>query len=152
MANTYSQLYVQMIFAVKHRQSQIIPENKSRIEQYICGTASNIGCNPLSIYCNPDHVHLFVSTIPNISCSTTIQKIKSSVSQFINTNHLTQSHFEWQTGFGAFSYGKSQIDAVCKYILNQQAHHKKVSFKEEYIALLKAFDVKYDEKYLFDWL
>jgi hypothetical protein len=87
---------------------------------------------------------------PKISCSEIAQKIKSGVSLFINKNHLTQRHFEWQTGFGAFSYGKSQIDAVCKYIQKQKEHHHKVSFREEYIALLKAFEVEYDERYLFD--
>ncbi|MDR1938917.1 MAG: IS200/IS605 family transposase [Tannerellaceae bacterium] len=151
MANTYSQLYVQMIFAVKYRHSLISSENKSRIEQYICGVASNIDCKPLSIYCNPDHVHLFVSMKPKISCSEAIQKIKSSTTLFINRNGLMKNHFEWQTGFGVFSYGKSQTDAVCNYIKNQGEHHRHTTFREEYIALLKAFEVEYDEKYLFDF-
>jgi REP element-mobilizing transposase RayT len=151
MANTFSQLYVQLIFAVKYHHSLISPENKSRVEQYICGIASNIDCQPLSIYCNPDHVHLLVSMKPKISCSEAIQKIKSNTTQFINSNGLMKNHFEWQTGFGAFSYGKSQTEAVYKYIQNQGEHHKKVTFREEYIALLKVFDVEYDEKYLFDF-
>ena len=150
MANTYSQLYVQMIFAVKYRQSLITWETKSRIEQYICGIAANNHCKPISIYCNPDHVHLFVSMKPKVSCSEVVQRIKSGTSLFINQNHLLANHFEWQTGFGAFSYGKSQTDAVCKYIQNQSEHHKKVSFRDEYFAFLKAFEVEYDTKYLFN--
>ena len=125
---------------------------KSRIEQYICGIAANNHCKPISIYCNPDHVHLFVSMKPKVSCSDVIQKIKSGTSLFINQHHLLTNHFEWQTGFGAFSYGKSQTDVVCKYIQNQQYHHRKVSFEDEYIALLKAFEVEYNTQYLFDWL
>ena len=152
MANTYSQLYVQIVFAVKYRQSLITPEAKSRIEQYICGIAANNHCKPFSIYCNPDHTHLFVSMKPKVSCSEVVQRIKSGTSSFINQNHLLPYHFEWQTGFGAFSYGKSQTDAVCKYIQNQSNHHKKVSFRNEYIALLKAFEVEHDDQFLFDWL
>jgi REP element-mobilizing transposase RayT len=141
-----------MVFAVKYRHSLISPVNKPRIEQYICGIASNMGCNPISIYCNPDHVHLFVSIKPKISCSEAVQKIKSCTTHFINKNKLMTNHFEWQTGFGVFSYGKSQTNAVCKYIENQVEHHRKVCFREEYLAFLKAFEVEYDEQYLFDWL
>ena len=152
MANTYSQLYIQLIFAVKHRQSLVTPEIKSRVEQYICGIAGNNHCKPISIYCNPDHVHLFVSMKPKVSCSEVVQKIKSGTSLFINQNQLLPYHFEWQTGFGAFSYGKSQKNAVCQYIQNQQTHHEKVSFRDEYIALLKVFEIEYDERYIFDRL
>ncbi len=130
----------------------IMPENKSRIEQYMCGIVSNCECKPISIYCNPDHTHLFVSMKPKISCSELAQKVKGSTSHFINENHLTESHFEWQVGFGAFSYGKSQTDNVVRYILNQKQHHETVSFKDEYLSLLEKFEIEYDEQYLFDWL
>ena len=150
MANTYSQLYTQLVFAVKYRQALIAPEIKPRVEQYMCGIVTNCDCKPLAIYCNPDHTHLFVSMKPKISCSELVQKVKGSTSHFINQNHLTDKHFEWQVGFGAFSYGKSQINAVCHYIQNQAQHHSTASFKDEYIELLKIFGVEYDEKYLFE--
>ncbi|MDO9635172.1 MAG: IS200/IS605 family transposase [Paludibacter sp.] len=152
MANTYTQLYVQLVFAVKHREALITPEIKNRVEQYICSIASNHKCKPISVFCNPDHTHLFLSMKPDVTCSSIVQKIKSSTSLFINNNHLAKTHFEWQTGFGAFSYAKSQTDAVCKYIMNQEAHHKKVFFREEYMKMLKAFEVEYKEDYLFEWL
>ena len=152
MANTYSQLYVQMIFAVKYRQSLVTPDIKSRIEQYICGIAENNHCKPIAVYCNPDHVHLLIGMKPKTSCSEVMRKIKAGTSFLINQNHLLPHHFEWQTGFGAFSYGRSQINAVCQYIQNQQIHHEKVSFKHEYITMLNAFDVEHDEQYIFDFL
>lgn len=150
MANTYSQLYVQLVFSVKGRQP-IIPEvNRRRIEKYICGIVKYINCKPLSIYCNPDHVHLFIS-IPTSKCiADTTRDIKSFSSRFINEKCLTEEHFEWQKGYGAFSYRQSHVPAVCKYILNQEIHHRQISFEEEYIALLKAFNVPFDKKYAFD--
>jgi len=150
MANSFTQLYVQMVFAVKNRQSLILAENKDKIEKYICGIATNIKCNPISIYCNPDHAHLLVSIKPVVCIADAIRNIKSFSSRFINENRLTNKHFEWQTGYGAFSYGQSQIDHLKEYIANQHYHHKKKSFKDEYIALLETFKIDYDETYLFD--
>jgi REP element-mobilizing transposase RayT len=134
MANSYTQLYVQTIFAVKNRQSLIIPEVKDKIEKYICGIVSNIKCKPISIYCNPDHVHLLVSIKPVVSIANAIRDIKSFSSRYINENHLVKGHFEWQTGYGAFSYGQSRIEAVKAYIANQHNHHKERSFREEQYA------------------
>jgi len=119
MANSYTQLYVQMVFAVKNRQSLILPESRIKIEKYICGIASNIKCNPISIYCNPDHTHLLVSIKPVNCVANAIRDIKSFSSRYINENRLSKNHFEWQTGYGAFSYGQSQIDKVKAYIGNQ---------------------------------
>ena len=152
MANSFSQLYVQMVFAVKNRQSLIVPENRDRVEKYICGIASNIKCKPISIYCNPDHTHLLVSIKPVICVADVIRDIKSFSSRFINENRLAKSHFEWQTGYGAFSYGQSQVEKVKAYISNQCNHHNKITFKDEYLSLLKAFQIDYDDKYLFDWI
>jgi len=152
MANSFTQLYVQMVFAVKNRQSLIIPENRDRIEKYICGIASNIKCKPVSIYCNTDHTHLLVSIKPTICVADAIRDIKSFSSRFINENRLAKSHFEWQTGYGAFSYGQSQIEKVKAYIGNQYIHHNKETFKDEYLSLLKAFQIEYDDNYLFDWI
>ena len=152
MANTYTQLYVQMVFAVKHRQSLILPENKDKIEKYICGIASNIHCKIISIYCNPDHTHILASIKPIKSVADVIRDIKSFSSRYINENQLTKEHFEWQTGYGAFSYGQSQIERVKTYIGNQGNHHKQSSFREEYLSLLQAFRINYDDSYLFDWI
>ena len=152
MANTFTQLYVQMVFAVKNRQSLILGENKDKIEKYIWGIASNIKCNPITIYCNPDHTHLLVSIKPVVSIANAIKDIKSFSSRYVNENQLIKNHFEWQTGYGAFTYGQSQISQVKTYIENQYNHHKKRSFREEYIALLKAFEIEYEEAYLFDWI
>lgn len=151
MANTYTQLYIQVVFAVKNQKNTIPTFNKERVEQYICGIAENIKCAPISIYCNPDHVHFLFSLHPSISVSDTVRDIKSFSSRFINDNKLTNGHFEWQTGFGAFSYGRSQVNDVCAYIQNQSEHHKKVTFKDEYKAFLKAFDIEFNEEYLFDY-
>ena len=152
MANSFTQLYVQMVFAVKNRQSLILDENKDRIEKYICGIATNIKCDPIKIYCNPDHTHLLVSMKPIVCIADAIRDIKSFSSRFINESRLTPKRFEWQTGYGAFTYGQSQIDHVKKYIENQGNHHKKRKFKDEYTALLEAFEIDYDETYLFDWI
>jgi len=152
MANTFTQLYVQMVFAVKKRQSLIFQENKDKIEKYIWGIASNIKCNPISIYCNPDHIHFLVSIKPVVCIADAIRDIKSFSSRYINENRLMKKHFEWQTGYGAFTYGQSQISHLKTYIENQYNHHKKRSFKDEYLALLKAFEIDYDETYLFDWI
>jgi len=148
MANSFTQLYVQIVFAVKNRQSLILPENRVRIEKYICGIASNIKCKPISIYCNPDHTHLLVSIKPVCSVSSAVRDIKSFSSRFINENRLAKSHFEWQTGYGAFSYGQSQVENVKKYIANQENHHRKSSFKDEYLAFLRAFRIDYDDDYI----
>jgi REP element-mobilizing transposase RayT len=141
-----------MIFAVKNRQSLIVPPMKNQVEKYIWGIASNIKCNPIAIYCNPDHLHLLASIKPTTCVADAIRDIKSFSSRYINENRFIKEHFEWQTGYGAFSYGQSQVETVKTYIANQYNHHKKQSFKEEYMAFLSTFCVDYDEKYVFDWL
>jgi REP element-mobilizing transposase RayT len=152
MANSFTQLYVQMVFAVKNRESLIFGENKDKIEKYICGIASNIKCNPIKIYCNPDHLHFLVSIKPVVCIADAIRDIKASSSRFINENRLMKKRFEWQTGYGAFTYGQSQIHRVKQYIENQYYHHRKRNFQDEYVALLNAFEIDYDETYLFDWI
>jgi REP element-mobilizing transposase RayT len=152
MANSYSQLYVQMVFAVKNRQSLIIPEIRDRVEKYICGIVNNIHCRPIAIYCNPDHTHLLASIKPVICVADAVRDIKSFSSRFINEKKLVDGHFEWQTGYGAFSYGQSQIEAVKKYIARQPEHHKGNSFQSEYTALLNAFQIDFANEYLFEWI
>ena len=150
MANTFTQIYVQIVFAVQGKLNLISEQNRERIEKYMCGIVSNNQSKPISIYCNPDHVHVLIGLHPSVSIADMARDIKSSSSKFINENDLIKGRFRWQEGYGAFTYSKSQIDSVAKYILNQPEHHKKTSFKEEYLELLQKLDIKYDERYLFE--
>jgi REP element-mobilizing transposase RayT len=151
MPNTYTQMYVQVVFAVKGRENLIAEKYRIEIEKYMCGIVSNNKSKPLAIYCNPDHTHILIGLNPAISVSEITGDIKASSSKFINNRKLLRGKFYWQDGFGAFTYSKSQIDKVAKYILNQPAHHRKQSFKEEYLLMLKQFEIEYDVKYLFEW-
>ena len=152
MADTYTQIYVHIVFSVQGFENLIKEQFRDELEKYICGIISNKNSKPLSIYCNPDHVHIFLGLNPLISISELCRDIKANSSKWINNKNMVTGKFNWQAGYGAFTYSKSQIANVCKYILNQPEHHKKVTFKDEYIKLLKEFEIKYDEKYLFEWL
>ena len=144
-------MYVQIVFAVKGRHNLIAAKNRDELEKYICGIIINKKSKPLAIYCNPDHIHILVGLHPAVAVSDITRDIKASSSKFINYQKWVRGKFNWQDGFGAFTYSKSQIDNVAKYIINQPKHHKKQSFKEEYLGILKKLDIKYDEKYLFEW-
>ena len=152
MANTYSQVYLHIVFAVKGRQNLIRVEIREDLHKYITGIITNRDQKLLSIFCMPDHTHLLVSLKPSISISDLVRDIKAGSSKFINDKKLIKGKFSWQEGFGVFSYSRSQIDTVIKYIQNQEKHHNKKSFKEEYLEFLKKFAVEYDEKYLFEWI
>lgn len=152
MANTYTQIYVQIVFAVKGRQNLIVEKYREAVEKYICGIIKNDHSKPLAIYCNPDHVHVLIGLHPSFSISDMARNIKANSSKWINEQNIIQGLFQWQEGYGAFSYSKSQIDAVCKYILNQPNHHHNKSFREEYLFLLQKYEIEYDEKYVFEWL
>jgi REP element-mobilizing transposase RayT len=152
MANTYSQIYIQIVFTVKGRQNLIKKQNREELHKYITGIVSNRGQKLLSVFAMPDHIHLLVGLKPNQSLSDLVRDIKAGSSKFISDNHWVRSKFSWQEGFGAFSYSKSQIDRVIKYISNQETHHKKKTFQDEYLEFLDQFEIKYDEKYLFDWI
>ena len=151
MANTYTQLYIQIVFSVQGRQNLISEEHRDELEKYICGIVRNNKSKPLAIYCNPDHAHILIGLNPTISISNMARDIKGNSSKWINDKKWISGHFNWQEGFGAFTYSKSQIDSVIKYILNQYEHHKKSSFKDEYLKILKKFDIQFDDKYLFEW-
>jgi len=151
MANTYSQMYVQIVFAVLCRANVIKEINRIELEKYICGIISNNKCKPLAIFCNPNHVHVLIGLHPTISVSDITRDIKASSSKFINDKKWVMGKFAWQDGFGSFTYSRSQIDDVSKYILNQPEHHKLRTFKEEYFSILQKNEVQYDEKYLFEW-
>lgn len=152
MPNTYTQIYIQIVFAVQGRANLISKNNREELHKYITGIVKNREQKMLSIFCMPDHTHLLVGIKPSVSISDLVRDIKSGSSNFINEQKWIQGKFNWQEGFGAFSYSKSQIDTVAKYILNQEEHHKKKTFKEEYIDFLQKFEVEYDEKYLFEWV
>ncbi|MBZ0202793.1 MAG: IS200/IS605 family transposase [Ignavibacteria bacterium] len=152
MPITYSQIYIQIVFSVKGRQNLIPGKNREELHKYITGITRKRDQKMLSIFCMPDHAHLLVGLKPNISISDLVRDIKAGSSKFITDNGWVKGKFNWQEGFGAFSYSKSQIDKVIKYILNQEAHHKKKTFKEEYIGFLRKFEIEYDEKYLFEWI
>ncbi len=152
MANTYTQIYIQIVFTVKGRQNVILKENREELHKFITGIVNNRNQKLLAVFAMPDHVHLLVSISPTISISDLVRDIKAGSSKFINEKGWTTGRFSWQEGYGAFSYSKSSLDAVVKYILNQEEHHKKRTFKEEYLEFLQKFEIQYDPQYLFDWI
>lgn len=151
MSDTYTQLYVQLVFAVKYRESLVQESFRDELEKYTCGIIRSKTCKPLAIYFMPDHAHILVGLNPALAISDLVRDIKSRSSLWVNEKHLAQRPFKWQEGFGAFSYSRSSLDNVVKYILNQPAHHAKQAFKDEYIQLLKAFEIDYKNEYLFEW-
>ena len=151
MANTYTQLYVQYVFSVKGRQNLIKEHFRDELEKVMSGIVANQKCKTYAIYCNPDHTHIFVGMHPTMSPSKLMEQVKSGSSKWLNQKQYISGKFSWQNRFGAFTYSKSHIDKVVKYILNQPEHHKKQSFKEEYLLLLQKFEIQYDSKYLFEW-
>jgi REP element-mobilizing transposase RayT len=151
MTGTFSQIYIQLVFAVKGRQNLISNGWKEQLNKYIAGIIK--GKDQKSIIVNgvSDHIHVFVGLRPAMSIAYLVRDIKNNSSNFINDQRFLKSKFSWQEGYGAFSYSHSHIGKVYDYILNQEKHHKKHTFKEEYTGLLKKFEIAYDEKYLFDW-
>ena len=152
MANTYTQIYIQIVFAVKGRQNLIAKENREELHKFITGIVTNRGQKLFAVFAMPDHVHILVSIGPTILISDLVRDIKAGSSKFINDKKWINGKFHWQEGYGAFSYSKSSVDSVVKYILNQEEHHKKKKFKDEYLDLLEKFEIEYDQKYLFDWI
>jgi putative transposase len=152
MAGTYSQLYIQIVFSVKGRENLIDKKWKDELFKYISGIIKGKGQKPIIVNGVSDHVHLFVGIKPSISISDLVRDIKNNSSNFVNDNKFVNGKFAWQEGFGSFSYSHSQIYSVYNYILNQENHHKKQTFKEEYLDFLKEFEIEYNEKFLFDWI
>jgi putative transposase len=149
MADTYTQIYIHIVFPVKYREKTINGIWKDELYKYITGIVQNNKHKMISINGMSDHIHIFIGSRPRQSLSDLVQKIKRDSSKWINDNKLVRGRFEWQEGFGAFSYGKSQIKDVIHYIENQEMHHKNKTFREEYIQFLKAFDIDFEEKYIF---
>jgi REP element-mobilizing transposase RayT len=152
MANTFSQIYLQFVFAVKGRQSLIPKENKEELHKYITGLVQNRKAKMLAVHCMPDHTHFFVGFKPTILIADFVKEIKVESNEFMNSKKWIKGRFSWQEGYGVFSYSQSHIDRVIKYILNQEKHHQKRSFRNEYLELLKKFEITFEEKYLFDFL
>ena len=151
MANTYTQIYIHLVFSPLHHEALIDKSWSDKLEKYITGIVQNNGHKMLAIKSMSDHIHIFIGyyvaqTIPDI-----VEQIKTSSNAWIKTNNLSKFKFDWQRGYGAFSHSRSQLDTVVKYVLNQEEHHKKSSFKEEYLDILKKNDIKYDGKYLFNF-
>lgn len=152
MANTYTQIYIQVVFAVQDRQSLIPPEHKEKLHKYITGIVTNQGQKMLQINGVADHIHLLIGLKPNIALSDLVRDIKAGSSKFINENQWVRGRFNWQEGFGAFSYGHSQLDQIIHYIQNQDRHHQANSFMNEYLTLLRKFDIAFENKYVFDFI
>lgn len=152
MANTFSQIYLQFVFAVQGRRSLIPKDHKEELHKYITSLVHARNAKTLAIHCMPDHTHLFVGIKPTVFIPDFIKEIKVESNDFIKHKRWLKNKFNWQEGYGVFSYGHSQIDRVCKYVLNQEAHHKKKTFKQEYLELLEKFAIPYDERYLFEWV
>jgi putative transposase len=149
MANTYTQIHIHFVFAVKFRHGIIQSKWKEDLYKYIAGVIQNNNHKLLAINGMPDHIHILIGLRPAQSISDLMKDVKQSSSKWINDNKLTSGHFEWQEGYGAFSYSKSQIIQVINYIQNQEIHHKKKTFKEEYLDFLEKFEIDYDEKFIF---
>lgn len=149
MANTYTQIHIQFVFAVKYREALINSEWKDRLHQYITGIFQRNQHKMLQINSMPDHIHIFIGMRPHQSISALIQNVKAESSKWIKEQNLSPQPFAWQEGYGAFSYAKSQVPDVVRYIQNQEIHHRKETFLEEYKKFLDAFDIEWDERYIF---
>ena len=150
MANTFSQIYIQTVFAVSGRLSLIKPTFKEDLYKYISGIVRNQGQKLISINGMSDHVHILIGLRPAMALSDLVQEIKSDSTNFINKNKWVAGKFSWQEGYGAFSFGHSQLDTIIRYIQNQEHHHSRRSFKHEYLTLLRKFDIAFEDKYVFD--
>ena len=152
MAGTFSQIYIQVVFAVKGRENLIASSWKDELHKYISGIITGKEQKSIIVNGMPDHIHAFVGLKPSMKISDLARDIKNNSSNFINDRKFVRGKFSWQEGYGAFSYSQSHIQNVYNYILNQEEHHKKRTFREEYIDLLMKFEVEYNEKYLFEWI
>lgn len=152
MAGTFSQIYIQLVFAVKDRESLIMPIWEEELYKYITGIVTNKGQKMLAINGMPDHIHLLVGIKPSCSSSDLVREIKKSTNEWISAKAFTKTKFQWQEGFGAFSYSHSALDNVIAYIQNQKEHHRKKSFKEEYKEFLRKYQIEHKDEYLFDWI
>jgi len=152
MANTYTQIYLQLVFSPSGRENIIPTKHKEELQMYTTGIIQKRKHKLLAINYMPDHVHIFIGYSPSQPLPDLLRDIKANTSKFVNDTKWLPGRFRWQEGYGAFSYGQSQISNVIQYITTQERHHKKATFKEEYLKLLEKFEVEYDSEYLFDWM
>ncbi|MFH1563299.1 MAG: IS200/IS605 family transposase [Nitrospirota bacterium] len=152
MAGTFFQVYIQIVFAVKGRENLIGKTWKDELHKYIAGIIKGKEQKPIIVNGMPDHIHAFVGLRPSMAISDLARDIKNNSSNFINKKKLVMGKFSWQEGYGAFSYAHSQVEAVYNYIKNQEEHHHKKTFKEEYLDMLNKFEIEHNEKYLFEWV
>jgi putative transposase len=149
MANTYTQIYLHIVFAVEGRQNLIAPKHNDELQKYITGIVTAQNHKLITINNMPDHLHLLIGMRPDAALSDLVRDVKAGSSKFINGKRWMIGRFSWQEGFGAFSYSRSQLGMVIRYIQNQQKHHAKKSFRDEYLDLLEKFGVEYDQRYIF---
>jgi len=149
MANTYTQLHIHAICVVKYRDAVIQPGWKQELYQYMTGVLQSYDHKMLQINGVSDHVHLFFGMRPTQGLSDLMAEVKESASRWINQKDFCNTKFRWQPGYAAFSHSRSQVPAVCRYIERQEEHHRKVTFREEYLKVLKDFEVDFDERYIF---
>ena len=149
---TFSQIYIQIVFAVKGCENIIAKQWKEELNKYISGIITNKGQKSIIVNGTSDHVHIFIGLKPSMAIADLVRDIKNNSSNFINEKKFIKGKFAWQEGYGAFSYAHSQIENVYQYIANQEEHHKKKTFKEEYMDFLQKFAIEYNEKYLFEWI
>ena len=151
MANNYYQVTLQIVFAVRYREALIEDSFREKLQAYICGIIKNHDQKLLTINAMPDHIHLLIGLAPAIRLSDLVREIKSASSKYINDNNLSRKKFYWQNRYGVFSYSMSHRKNVIHYIENQREHHRKMTFREEYIKFLESFKIEYNRKYLFDF-
>lgn len=152
MANTFSQIYIQTVFAVENRQSLITQGFKEDLYKYITGIVKNQGQKLIAINGMPDHVHILIGLKPATALADLVREIKADSTNFINKEKFVRGRFNWQEGYGAFSYGHSQLNTIIRYIQNQERHHERRSFRDEYMTLLRKFDIAFEEKYVFEFI
>lgn len=152
MANTFSQIYIQIVFAVESRQSLIKPNFKEELYKYITGIVRGQQQKLIAINGMPDHVHMLIGLRPAMALADLVRDIKSDSATFVNKRQLVHGRFNWQEGYGAFSYGHSQLDTIIRYIRNQEKHHQRHSFRNEYITFLRKFDIAFDDRYVFNFI
>jgi len=150
MADTYSQIYIHVVFAVKGRNNLISTKWKGELYKYMTGIISNEGQKLIAINGMPNHIHILIGLKPTMALSNLVRDIKANSSKFINEKQWIAGKFEWQSGFGAFSYSHSQVPVIAKYIEDQEEHHKKKTFKEEYTEFLKLYNIDYRDEFVFD--
>ena len=149
MANTYHQIYLQLVFAVKYRAAVLDKAWREKVQGVMGNLINETGCKTIIVNGVEDHMHCFVGLRPAVSVSELMKTVKAKSSKYINDHNLTKARFEWQEGYGVFSYRQRDVDMIYKYVQNQEEHHQKQTFRKEYLELLNEFQIEYDEQYIF---